>query len=161
MLDPSCFKKLEAMELSEDDTLIAEYLRMRENMLNVIKMMIRRKKYLDEQQQKEWPPNQFEEKVILAETYLLAYLARTEPFHKDTRDGLDFRFYWKTYAMGSPLKALAPKICSIACTISDTERAHKIYASIHTAERNRLDEDRADRLSVAAISRKEESSPKS
>lgn len=49
------------------------------------------------------------------------------------------------------LKFYAIRILNMACTISDVERMHKVYAGIHTSARNSLTDERADRLSMARI----------
>ncbi len=40
------------------------------------------------------------------------------------------------------------RILNLSCTISSTEREHKIYGAVHTPARNRLHEARVDRLVV-------------
>jgi len=55
---------------------------------------------------------------------------------------------------GESLKAVALIILNIACTISDVERLHKVYSTIHTSERNRLKGERVDSLSTARIAKR-------
>lgn len=57
--------------------------------------------------------------------------------------------FW--FGKGESLNFYAIRLLNIAATTSDIERMHKVYSGIHTAERNRLDEDRVDRLSLARI----------
>lgn len=52
------------------------------------------------------------------------------------------------------LKSRAIIILNIACTISDVERLHKVYSTIHTSTRNRLKADRVDNLSTARVARR-------
>ena len=40
------------------------------------------------------------------------------------------------------------------CTISDVERLHKAYSRIHTSSRNRLSDDRVDRLTMGRVARR-------
>ena len=47
------------------------------------------------------------------------------------------------------MKYYALRAANMACTISNVERLHKCYASIHTASRNRLALDRVDRIAIA------------
>ena len=53
----------------------------------------------------------------------------------------------------------ALRIVNFACTISNVERLHKAYSLIHTSARNRLDTQRADRLTIARLVHRIESLP--
>ena len=57
--------------------------------------------------------------------------------------------FW--YARGSRLNFYAIRLLNMAASISDVERVHKVYSGIHTPERNRLDENRVDRIALARI----------
>jgi len=65
---------------------------------------------------------------------------------------LEFKEFWIKYGMD--LKASALIILNIACTISDIERLHKVYSTIHTSSRNRLLNGRVDELSTARVARR-------
>lgn len=56
------------------------------------------------------------------------------------------------------LKFFAVRVLHMACTISDVERLHKCYAHVHTSSRNRLKQDRVDRLTIARFIRRLENS---
>ena len=93
-----------------------------------------------------------EEFMVIEEEYI-RYCSGSDEYARAPY-GQKSDVFW--FAYGTKLKYYVIRILNMACTISDVERLHKTYSGIHTAGRNRLRDDRVDRLSLAKLACREE-----
>lgn len=96
------------------------------------------KSEIDEEFNKAWPD---------LSSNLNHYIRGSGPYEDNALNSMED---WQTLSCGL-LKYLALRILHMSCTISNVERSHKVYSRIHTATRNRLNDDRVDDLTMSRI----------
>ena len=166
VLDPANLERIRQLATSTiHDSDIQEWARLRNNTIDVLSLTARRKVLTERRAAKA-----HQTKVARLDPEANAcddvddaeFRSESERLVKEVRE--EFGNYYanrKPYTnwtlrtendwvdIDGKLKFFAVRILNMACTISDVERLHKCYAHVHTASRNRLKLDRADRLTNA------------
>jgi len=146
-LDPCNWDQIRRLQSSEEADDIEEWAQVKSDTLDCIELVTRRTN-------KNKTVSEIDAAIESCIDEFLSYASVGQAFANASHTTPDPYVFWERY--GKRLKFVAVKILDVAATISDIERTHKSYGLIHTPARNRLADERVDRLVLALLSQREE-----